>query len=68
MERKKYLECCQLYAFGKNNRVEYNGSEYFPIAYELKFNTAGVPVHTAILRDCKARSLVYCRLENVKEV
>ena len=36
-------------------------------AYELKFQLDGKIKHTAILKEPKANSLVYCRLEDVKE-
>lgn len=47
--------------------VEYGGIEYHPYAYELKFQPDGKSKHTAILKDAKANSLIYCKLEDVKK-
>lgn len=67
MERKLYLELCQRQAMKGGVLVEYSGIAYRPYAYELKFQQDGKIKHTAILKDPKANSLVYCRLEDVKE-
>ena len=47
--------------------VEYGGLTFNPYAYELRFDSFGNTKHTAILKDLKANSLLYCRLEEVKE-
>ncbi len=67
MERKRYLELCQKYAVGEDIRVKYKDQEYYPYRYELGFDNNGKSIHTAILKDIKANSLLYCRLEDVKE-
>lgn len=67
MERKLYLELCQRQAMKGGVLVEYSGISYHPYAYELKFQTDGKIKHTAILKDQKENSLVYCKLEDVKE-
>ena len=67
MERKQYLELCQKYAVGEDIRVKYKDSEYHPYRYELGFDNNGKSIHTAILKDLKANSLLYCSLEEVKE-
>ena len=67
MERKRYLELCQKYAVGCDVRVKYKDTEYHPYRYELGFDSGGKSIHTAILKDLKANSLLYCRLEDVKE-
>lgn len=67
MERKRYLELCQKYAVSGDIRVKYKDSEYHPYQYELGFDDTGKSIHTAILKDLKANSLIYCRLEDVKE-
>lgn len=67
MERKRYLELCQKYAAGCDVRVKYKDTEYHPKAYELSFDSSGKSIHTAILKDLKANSLLYCSLEEVKE-
>lgn len=67
MERKLYLELCQRQAVKGGVLVEYDGIAYQPYAYELKFLPDGKIKHTAILKEPKANSLVYCKLEDVKE-
>lgn len=67
MERKQYLELCQKYAVGCDIRVLYKDTEYHPYRYELSFDDKGNTIHTAILKDIKANSLLYCRLEEIKE-
>ena len=67
MERKLYLELCQSQAMKGGVLVEYDGISYQPYAYELKFQSDGKIKHTAILKEQKANSLVYCKLEDVKE-
>ena len=67
MERKQYLELCQKYAIGCDIRIKYKDTEYHPYRYELGFDSNGKSIHTAILKDLKANSLLYCRLEDVKE-
>lgn len=67
MERKRYLELCQKYAVGCDIRVLFKGTEYHPCRYELGFDGSGKSIHTAILKDLKANSVVYTMFENVKE-
>ena len=67
MERKRYLELCQKYAVGEDIKVKYKFDEYRPYRYELGFDSSVKSTHTAILKDLKANSLLYCRLEDVKE-
>lgn len=67
MERKRYLELCQKYAVGEDIRVLYKDTEYRPYRYELGFDSSGNSIHTAILKDLKANSVIYAMLENVKE-
>lgn len=67
MERKRYLELCQNYAAGEDIKVKYKDTEYHPYRYELGFDDKGKSIHTAILKDLKANSVVYVMLENVKE-
>ena len=67
MERKRYLELCQKHAVGCDVRVLYKDTEYHPYRYELGFDGSGKSIHTAILKDLKVNSLLYCRLEDVKE-
>lgn len=67
MERKQYLELCQKYAVGGDIRVKYKDIEYHPYRYELGFDDKRNSIHTAILKDLKANSVVYTMLENVEE-
>jgi hypothetical protein len=67
MERKRYLELCQKYAVGCDVRVLYKDTKYHPYRYELGFDSSGKSIHTAILKDLKANSLLYCSLEEIKE-
>ena len=67
MERKRYLELCQKYAIGGDIRVKYKKSEYRPYRYESGFDNSGKSIHTAILKDLKANSVVYTMLEEIKE-
>lgn len=66
MERKLYLELCQRQAMKGGVLVEYDGVTFSPYAYELWFDYCGNTKHTAILKDKKANSLVYCDLQDVK--
>ena len=67
MERKRYLELCQKYAVGCDIRVLYKDTEYHPYRYELGFDDKGNSIHTAILMDKCKFSVLYCKLEDVKE-
>lgn len=76
MQRTEYLELCQKVSVLKNGicgikenvpdelKVIHNGIEYYPTAYELSFDK-GQPVHTAILHDLKANSIMNANLEKV---
>lgn len=67
MERKRYLELCQKYAVGCDVRIKYKDTQYHPYRYELGFDNNGKSIHTAILKDLKANSVVYTMLEEIKE-
>ena len=67
MERKRYLELCQKYAVGEDIRVKYKETEYHPYRYELGFDDKGNSIHTAILKDLKANSVIYVMLKDIKE-
>ena len=67
MERKRYLELCQKHVVGCDIRVKYKDTLYHPYRYELGFDSNGKSIHTAILKDLKANSVVYAMLESVKE-
>lgn len=79
MQRDIFLQLCQKVSVLKNGisgikenvpdelKVIYNGIAYYPVSYELSFDDKGNVIHTAILKDLKANSLLYCGLEDVKE-
>ena len=79
MDRTVFLQTCQKVSVLKNGicgikenvpdelKVIYNGIAYYPVSYELSFDDKGNVRHTAILKDLKVNSLLYCRLEDVKE-
>ena len=67
MERKQYLELCQKYAVGEDVRVKLKETEYHPCRYELGFDDTGKSIHTAILKDLKANSVICVMLKDIKE-
>ena len=79
MDRTEFLQMAQKVSVLKSGicgikenvpdelKVIYNGIAYYPVSYELSFDDKGNVRHTAILHDLKANSLLYCRLEDVKE-
>lgn len=69
MERSKYLEFCRKNAVYPNSvKVMVNGIKLAPKAYLLSFDKQGAAIHTAILKDLKADSEIWCPLEDVKEM
>jgi hypothetical protein len=68
MDRTEYLNLCkkvsELPHIPDDCLVEYEGVTYYPKAYQLSFNN-GTTVHTAILHDVKAKSVMYCPLDKV---
>ena len=67
MERKRYLELCQKYAVGVDIRIKYKDTEYHPYRYELGFDDTGKSIHTAILKDLKANSVIYVMFKDIRE-
>lgn len=70
MDRTEYLNMCKkvsilLPSIPDDCLVEYDGITYYPQAYELSF-IKGTTVHSAILHDLKANSVMRCPLESVK--
>lgn len=72
MDRNEYLKFCQscsMYIESKkeipsNLFVMYENIKYIPFKYEMSFNKGNVQ-NTAILKDLKANSVTYARLERV---
>ena len=68
MERKRYLELCQLNAVRPRSVVvQLDGVGYYPVEYRLRFDTSGKTIHTVVLRDICANSIINSDLEKVKE-
>lgn len=77
MQRNLYLQLCQkcsVLPSGicgiKENvpddlKVVHNGIIYYPQAYKLSFDNKGGVLHTAILHDLKANSIINADLEKV---
>ena len=69
MERSKYLEFCRKNSVKRNSvKVMANGVKLAPKAYLLSFDKQGAAIHTAILKDLKADSEIWCPLEDVEEM
>lgn len=69
MDRTEYLNLCKKVSVlqprvSEECLVEYNGVIYYPQAYQLSFDK-GESIHTAILHDISANSIVNCSLDNV---
>lgn len=79
MERAEYLQMCQKCSVLKSGilgikedvpddlKAIYNGTIYYPIAYELSFKN-GETQHTAILHDLKANSVTHAELSKVDKI
>lgn len=69
MDRTEYLNLCKkvsilLPSIPEDCLVEYDGVIYYPQSYQLSFDK-GEAIHTAILHDLKANSVMRCPLEKV---
>ena len=67
MERKQYLDLCQQQAVKGDKFVTCNGISYQPLAYQLGFHSDSTVRHTAVLVESETNTVLYCRLEDVKE-
>lgn len=77
IDRKEYLEWCRECAtlprgtYGTRQmvpeyrKVNVNGMTYYPQGYLLEFDYDGRALHTAILHDLHANSIITCPLEKV---
>ena len=70
MDRTEYLNLCKRVSVSYPNIpteciVECDGISYYPQGYQLSF-AKGNTVHTAILHDLKAKSVMCCPLDRVK--
>ena len=71
MDRTEFLNLCKkvsilLPHIPDDCKVEYDGTTYYPQAYELDF-VKGETRHTAVLHDLKANSVMRCPLDMVKK-
>jgi hypothetical protein len=78
MDRNIYLQMCQLVSLLEDGvcgvkenvpdelKVVYDGIAYYPVAYELSFKK-GQTIHTAILHDLNANSIICAKLERVSK-
>ena len=69
MDRTEYLNLCKKVSMfyprvPEECFVEYDGTIYYPQAYQLSF-VKGETIHTAILHDNSANSIVICSLDSV---
>ena len=79
MQRDIFLQMCQKVSMLKNGvcglkengpddlKVIFNGITYYPYGYKLWFDGKGNPVHTAVLKDLIAKSIIECNLERVEK-
>ena len=70
MDRTEYLNLCKKVSVLYPNiptdcLVEYDGVTYYPEAYKLSFNK-GETIHTAVLHDLNANSVMCCALDRVR--
>lgn len=77
MDRAEFLNLCQRasmiperikgvkHNIPKELLVRYNNTTYYPYGYQLTFDNQGNTIHTAILHDMYASSVIYCGLERV---
>lgn len=79
MDRLEFLEMCKMVSLLPSKllgikdapeelRVIYDGMAFYPVAYKLSFDNKGKTVHTAILHDLKANSVIQCDLLQVKRM
>lgn len=69
MDRKEYLKICQQNAIGKvMKKVRFDGIEFYPFAYQMSFDSEGNPQNIAVLKDVKANSVCYAKLEKVEVI
>ena len=78
MDRKEFLEMCREVAVLPNGAggvkdimpslcVKYTNLAFYPAGYKLTYSKDGKPLHTAILHDLKANSIIECDLLKVSK-
>ena len=76
MDRTEYLKMCQKVSVYKKIggvitnlpdelKVRYKEITYYPVEYILSFKNDN-PMHTAVLHDLKANSIIHAELEKVE--
>lgn len=78
MDRKEFLEMCRDVAVLPNGSggikdtppslwLKCQDIAFYPVGYKLTYTKEGKPLHTAILHDLKANSIVECDLSKVSK-
>lgn len=68
IERKRYLELCQMNAvYPDTVVVNYNGAKYHPVSYLMWFDRKGSPNNTAVLHSVGQRVYTQASLADVWE-
>jgi len=79
MDRRDYWELCRRVALipqgpeyakpvPEELHVVYDGIEYYPVAYEVRWDSHGEPYQRAIMHDLAADSTTVGELERVRRV
>lgn len=78
MDRADYIKLCQQTArlstgplgipkeVPEQMRVTYNGRQYYPVAYTIRFDREGRPVHECELHDLGANSVTVAPLGGIE--
>ena len=68
MERKRYLELCQLNAvYPATKTVLFDGIKYHPMKLKISFDEKGRTKNTAIIKDTRCNSYIHASLERLEE-
>ena len=78
MNRKEFLEMCRDVAVLPNGSggikdtpsslwLKCQNAAFYPVGYKLTYTKEGKPLHTAILHDLKANSIIECDLSKVSK-
>lgn len=80
MDRAQYINLCQQTAMLSTGpldipkavpeqlRVTYDGRQYYPVAYTIRFDREGKPVHQCELHELGANSVTVAPLNKIEEV
>ena len=79
LDRDKYLKLCQLASYktrgfsqltekwNDDELVRYDGVDYIPMEYAMKFHYDGKIIHTAILRGVNKNFCIHVPLDKVEK-